>query len=349
MLNVLRRALGFPSFDDVILGRTPKHAALVTVSLILVAITAPGQAAVTITSEPVTVVVDAARSVSGTVDAGTTTVALQQKVSGSWRTVRTDTPSSDGSFALPLPTWFLGSRDYRVVSGNQQSDPTTLNVRPSYTPAGRASEYDYMVHSTTARWDPCGVIGWRINDRQATTGALRDLRTAFARLRQATGFRFVYRGTTNVIPQSDSFDSYPRDTQIVVAWVRRGQTSLFAGQPSNADAVGSPYYLMGYHNGDGSDAWKIAKGAVVIDSRVRIAAGYGTGLTRGDILLHELGHVMGLGHVDAGGEMMNPYLTRGVARYGRGDLNALEQHGAKMGCLFAGSGRATAAKVAASS
>ena len=344
MLKVLRRALGFPSVGDVILGRTPKHVALVSVALVLVAITAPGQAAVTVSAAPISVVVNTARSVTGTADKGSTTVALQQEtVPGLWRTVATDTPATDGSFSLAMPTWWLGQRNYRVVTTGQQSAVTKLTVKPSYTPAGRASEYDYMVHSTIARWDPCQTIGWRVNAAQATAGALADAKTAFRRLSEATGFRFVYRGTTSVIPKLDSHDSYPRDTQIVVAWIRKTQSNLFKGQ-MEADAIGSPYYLMGYHNGDGSDAYRISSGAVVIDSRFRVPGGFGSGLTRGDILLHELGHVMGLGHVNAGSEMMNPYMTRGVARYGKGDLAGLEKHGAEMGCLYAGSSKATAGR-----
>jgi hypothetical protein len=287
-----------------------------------------------------TVVVNTDRTVTGTVDAKQpTNVVLQQKVSGDWRTVASDTTDDAGSFSLKVPTWWLGTRDYRVVAGStQESAPTTFNVKPYYTPSGKPSEHAFMFNSTITRWDPCTVIGWRINARQATTGALSDAKTAFKRLGQATGFRFTYRGTTSGIPQYDSNSWFPNDTQIVVAWVRKGQTSLFDGQGA-ADAVGAPYVMTGYKNGDGTAAYKIAKGSVVIDSQFKVKGGFGTGLTRGDILLHELGHVMGLAHYSSSNEMMNPIMTRGVARYGKGDLYGLELHGAEMGCLLSGSSR----------
>ena len=323
--------------------RTARYVVPSVAALVLVLVTfAPGQTATTVTPTwptwPTgTVTVNGVRAVTGTVpDGQATTVVLQQQVSGGWRDVTSDKPDAAGRFSLSVPTWWLGTRDYRVVAdSNQESAPVTFNVKPAYTPPGRAAEYEFLVKSPIARWDPCGVIGWRINTRQSTSGALRDARIAFHRLSQATGFTFRYRGTTTRIPQMDSNSWFPSHTQIVVAWARKGQSSLFEYSP-RADAVGVPYYYMGYHNGDGSDAYRIATGSVVIDSQLRVKGGYGRGVSRGDILLHELGHVMGLGHVDAGSEMMNAVMTRGAAVYGKGDLAGLEARGAEMGCLYSG-------------
>jgi len=304
--------------------------------LLLALSAAPGQGAATVSPAwpTTTVVVNTERAVTGTLDVKqSTSVVLQQKVSGNWRTVASDTTDDAGNFSLKVPTWWLGTRDYRVVGdGTQESAPTTFNVKPSYTPVGKASEHAFMVNSTIARWDPCSVIGWRINARQATTGALADTKAAFARLSQATGFTFKYRGTTAGIPQWDSNSWYPSDTQIVVAWVRKRQTSLFSGQ-SGADAVGAPYYLMGYHNGDGSSAYRISKGAVVVDSSFRIKGGYGIGLTRGDILLHELGHVMGLDHPSDPHQLMAPTLPN-VSTYQTGDNTGLVRVGMAAGCVI---------------
>jgi len=342
--NVSHGSLGFPRVARVILERTPRYVAPVFATLLLALYAAPGQAAATMTPAwpTTTVVVNTERAVTGTLDVKQlTNVILQQKVSGNWRTVASDTTDDAGNFSLKVPTWWLGTRDYRVVAGTTlASAPATFNVKPYYSPAGKASEHAFMFNSTITRWDPCTVIGWRVNTRRATAGALADAKAAFKRLGQATGFTFRYRGTTSGIPQYDSNSWFPNDTQIVVAWVRKGQTELFDGQGA-ADAVGAPYVLTGYHNGNGTSAYKIARGSVVIDSQFKVKGGFGTGLTRGDILLHELGHVMGLAHYSSSNELMNPIMTRGVARYGRGDLAGLEKHGAEMGCLFSGSGRTT--------
>ena len=78
---------------------------------------------------------------------------------------------------------------------------------------------------------------------------------------------------------------------------------------------------------------KIIRGAVVIDSRRNYRAGFGTGSTRGDLVLHELGHTMGLGHASSTKQIMYPMVTSGLARLGRGDLAGLEHRGARLGCV----------------
>lgn len=261
-----------------------------------------------------------------------TAVNLQQHVLGGWRTVGRDRVDQRGRYAIRVPTWWLGHRSYRVkVSRGAASKGWGLNVRPAYRPPGRSWQHEYASNQM-ARWDPCRVIHWRINDRQAAPRAFRDTREAFRRLAGATGYRFAYVGNTRGIPQYDANSWYPDDTQIVVAWARRGQSSLFDAYPT-ARGVGAAYYRDGYRNGDGSRTQLIDKGMVVIDSRAHLPGGFGRGVTRGDALLHELGHVLGLAHEDARSQMMFRYWTSDVTNLGRGDLTAYEQRGARLGCV----------------
>jgi hypothetical protein len=53
---------------------------------------------------------------------------------------------------------------------------------------------------------------------------------------------------------------------------------------------------------------------------------------QGPVILHELGHLMGLGHVRTRGELMHP-AGGGVVDFGPGDLEGLRQVGAEGGCL----------------
>ena len=50
------------------------------------------------------------------------------------------------------------------------------------------------------------------------------------------------------------------------------------------------------------------------------------------MILHELGHLMGLGHVRTRGELMHP-AGGGVVDFGPGDLEGLRQLGADGGCF----------------
>ena len=267
-------------------------------------------------------------------------VALEQKVLGGWRSVATTSSTAAGTYTLRVPTWWLGSRTYRVRSLTAATTEWRARVVPTYTPRGRDSQFRYSFDSMT-RWNPCTVIGYRVNARQATRGAITDTQRAFARMSQATGFTFAYRGTTRGIPSAGTNDWYAKDTQVVVAWARPSQSSLLSSYPKAA-GVGAAMARTGYFNGDGTRTNMISRGMVVINSNIRQKAGFGSGLTRGDTLLHEIGHAMGLSHAGANEQMMYAYLTRTRARFGRGDLHALEARGSKLGCIDTSSPRAAA-------
>ena len=189
----------------------------------------------------------------------------------------------DSQRQLPAvhPDLVARPRTYRVVTIALHNNtilgtpsPTwTVEVVPTYTPAGHETQYKYST-SSYARWDPCRTIGYRVNARQATSGAITDVKVAFKRLSQATGFHFVYRGTTTGIPQNGGNSWYPSGTQIVVAWARPAQSSMlrvYAG----AEAAGSAVTSGGYANGDGTSVSRIIRGAVVVNSNKVYRGGFG--------------------------------------------------------------------------
>ena len=266
-------------------------------------------------------------------------VFLQQRVLGGWRNITKVRLDAYRNYRLPVPTWWVGTRTYRVITTSllnttilgTPSTSWTVDVVPTYNPPGYESQYKYST-STPSRWDPCRTIGYRVNARQATSGAILDVKGAFKRLGRATGFNFVYRGTTTGIPQNGGNSWYPAGTNIVVAWARPSQSSMLR-LFSNAVGVGSAITSGGYVNGDGTSVNRILRGAVVINSERHYRAGFGTGNTRGDIVLHELGHTMGLSHVGASKQIMYPMVTSGPALLGKGDLGGLERRGARLGCV----------------
>jgi hypothetical protein len=195
------------------------------------------------------------------------------------------------------------------------------------------------------RWDPCTPIGYRVNRTLGTRGAIADVKKAIHRLSKATGLKFVYRGRTTVVPQATwADDAYPADTQLIIAWIRPSQSTLWPsasisinGQDTVAGRGGSWHVhatdttgrLWGRYN----------RGFVLLNARMKFPAGFratGTSGSRGREIMHELGHVVGLNHPRTKGrkQIMYHELTRQPAHWGRGDLAGLRIVGAQGGCLL---------------
>lgn len=198
----------------------------------------------------------------------------------------------------------------------------------------------------TLRWDPCQAsITYRVNPRSAAStaagrdAAVADVRGAFARLGKATGMTFRYLGTTSLVPSTSAWAGQLGDAEIVVAWVdqRTTRTTLLgrAGTGYAAGTGGYSYKTWTWPEGAAPRA-AIGRGYVVLNAADNKAfrSGFGSGTTRGQLLLHELGHVVGLRHVSASSQLMYPVLLpRTDSAYRSGDLTGLRKVGVGAGCI----------------
>ena len=188
---------------------------------------------------------------------------------------------------------------------------------------------------TVTRWNPCaGPISVRINAERAPAGGLGDAHAALRKVSAATGLALTYAGPTSFVPTRANTSSRPAD--IVIAWAPRGTA------PGQSDYYSGGAVGVGAWNAVGSSTdgrtwdYRISSAAVVVDPTVRLAAGFGVGGTTGALLLHELAHVMGLGHVADRGQVMYPsLLPTTVGSFGAGDLAGLAAVGATQGCTGA--------------
>jgi Matrixin len=188
------------------------------------------------------------------------------------------------------------------------------------------------------RWNPCLPIHYSANLAQASdpAGALADLQAAVEKLAAASGLTFVYDGPTTVVPTSAWLDAGGSASGIVIAYAASGSG---AGQSDlyGADADGEGGWWESGTSTNGSDwVWQIMRGFVVLDpaKTVSYAAGFGGGVTRGALLMHELGHAVGLGHAADQADVMFPVISASShAAWGPGDLRGLALVGKGAGCI----------------
>jgi hypothetical protein len=207
------------------------------------------------------------------------------------------------------------------IGGNPLGTPAEVQ------PGG---EHSFLQHQPgrpdePVTWDPCREIRYEINpegapDDEGETVAFVE--SAIAEVSSITGLQFEYLGLTDRRPEwKEQFVPVGGREPVLIAWATEDEVEELEGDVAG---VGGAVSLR-----QGADRWRrYVSGGVTLDVEVfedLEGEGDGEGHQRA-ILLHELGHLVGLGHVDSPGELMYPD-NLGLLHFGRGDLNGLVRLG----------------------
>jgi hypothetical protein len=199
------------------------------------------------------------------------------------------------------------------------------------------------------RFNPCEPIHYVTNEAKATPEHKADFAEGLRRVTEATGIEFVHEGPTDEVPGPRG-PYVPRYGQrwapVLVAWVGsdtiagllrtsagRGSMGTTTTIPvSTVTGAGAPTFVGEVYV---SGMLLINVDAIDPDTRGPVKHGFGPGINWGRVLLHELGHLLGLGHVESRTSIMQHQL--GLQRlpnasWGIGDLNALRVLGREFGC-----------------
>jgi hypothetical protein len=213
-----------------------------------------------------------------------------------------------------------------------------------------------LVDGSPAGWRPCRTVTWGLATQGVGVGVgegegearASDVHHAVRLAAEVTGLRFVYVGETPLVPQRGWLapGGWPAAApDLVVAWAVApgdgGAQRSPGGLPTSDLLAGAGEAAVGgwaaeYVRSGGGDAvvGYVTHGYVVLDalaegkfapSFVHAQSGVPGARRplRGRLLLHELGHALGLAHVEDETQVMYPKIGAGQATWGVGDRAGL--------------------------
>jgi hypothetical protein len=180
---------------------------------------------------------------------------------------------------------------------------------------------------TPVAYDPCRPVHYVTRPDHVPPGGAGLVRSALARVSEVTGLQFVDDGPTDEATTREREPFQParygdRWAPVLIAWETEEENPDLAG-----DRVGEGGSVA-VSLGDGPQVY--VTGIVSLDATQLpdILDQPGGERAVGGIVRHELGHLVGLDHVDDEGQLMYPEARRGVSDFQSGDLTGLVQVGA---------------------
>ncbi len=182
------------------------------------------------------------------------------------------------------------------------------------------------------RWNPCQPIHYVINAALAPPGSIEDVHEAVQLISEATGIAFEYEGLTDEkasafreVFQPDRYGG--RWVPVLIAWADPDTSDIpFERANDVAAGVAVPVIPPTRYEDVYVSGW------IALNAEDPNPPGFDFPTAQGPVILHELGHLMGLGHVGKVGEIMHP-AGGGAVDLGPGDLEGLRRLGVSGGCV----------------
>ena len=218
------------------------------------------------------------------------------------------------------------------AAGNSTNPPPGVDEQSSplgSPPAGKSTAegvgYRFLTHQTGSTapvtWSPCRPLRYVVRPANAPAGGAGAISAAVAEVGRATGLTFVDAGGTTEGPSEDRADYQParygkRWAPVLILWATPTEVPDFgvdvageAGPQRVQNAKGAMTYVSGI---------------VYLDPQkfTEATANYGDAAAK-VVILHELGHLVGLAHFSDPADVMFPRASPEVTTFARGDLSGL--------------------------
>ena len=192
-------------------------------------------------------------------------------------------------------------------------------------PVTTSGDYGFMFPGEDdegpVRYDPCRPVAWVLNPAGMPEGGETMVIAAVASVSHATGLEFRFDGTTTEAPSFDRQlfqDRYgPQFAPVIVGFATEHQVPDLAGSVTGLGGSSAVYGAYGEQR-------FLHSGVVIMDADdlVRLQETPFGALVAQAVIEHELGHVVGLGHVRDETELMHDSNLR-ITEWGPGDLAGL--------------------------
>ena len=219
--------------------------------------------------------------------------------------------------ALTVAIAFSPGDETRQVRRLLGFDDARLGVVPE-VPRGVGS-HSFMqtqpLSDEPVGYDPCREVEVVVNPEGAPANHQSLVRTGLARVSAATGLKFVLKGETDVRDVMDTRSA--RRRPVLIRWATEQEVPELAGRVAG---IGGSLAV------ERAGRLRYVTGQVILDRDVYAAFGPVDLPQAQAIVDHELGHLVGLGHVEDEGELMHVENV-GLTTFGPGDREGLARLG----------------------
>lgn len=172
---------------------------------------------------------------------------------------------------------------------------------------------------TPVGFSPCVPLRYVVNPDGAPEGWEDDVADAVGEVSARTGLEFDDQGTTGDRDFGSRGRAAGRTDPVLIGWADDGEVDALA---DDVAGIGGPSVVRF------GERLYFVSGSVVLDTDTtdRFDGAPGGREAHVALLLHELGHLVGLDHVDDTGELMHPEAT-GQTEFGPGDRQGLAELG----------------------